>query len=171
MRNMNSAYNELKWGLNYKLLKQGMKPKMQLINDFKNDGNAVLFATKSFFTGVDIPGEALRCVVIDKFPFPSPADPIMQKLSQDPNSFFKYFIPIMVITLKQAVGRGVRSITDKCVIAVLDGRMSTARYKSRINNSFPYQKTGTRDLEEVRRFLGTGMEFDTGEGNEDDIPF
>jgi ATP-dependent DNA helicase DinG len=78
----------------------------------------------------------------------------MRKLQKENNSFFKYFIPMMIITLKQAVGRGVRSIDDKCVICILDNRMATARYKSKINGSFNYNKTGTRNIEDVRKFCG-----------------
>jgi ATP-dependent DNA helicase DinG len=93
--------------------------------------------------------------MIDKFPFPSPGDPVMMKMQQllGGKTFSKYYIPEMVITLKQAVGRGVRTTTDKCVIAILDGRMSTANYKLEIFNSFPYEKTGTRDIEKVKQFL------------------
>lgn len=171
LKNMNIAYKELQWSnitRNCTLLKQGMKPKLQLIEQFKEDKNSVLFATRSFFTGIDIPGDALRCVTIDKFPFPSPADPVMQKLSKEDNSFYKYFIPLMVIDLKQAVGRGVRSITDKCVIAILDNRMATARYKKRINDSFSYIKTGTKDLDKVSEFLNTEKNIieEPNEGND-----
>lgn len=135
------------------VLKQGDMPRQKLIEEFARDRNSILVATKSFFTGIDVPGDALRCVIIDKFPFASPNDPVVKARSSDKKAFFKYSVPDMVITLKQAVGRGVRTTSDRCVIAVLDGRMSTARYKTSVNNSFPYQKTGTRDIEEVRKFL------------------
>jgi ATP-dependent DNA helicase DinG len=156
VRNLNSVYDYLKWEIPYhiNIFKQGSKPKIQLLEDFKSDVNSVLLATRSFFTGVDIPGDSLRCVVVDKLPFPSPGDPVMRKLQKEDNSFFKYFIPMMIITLKQAVGRGVRSIDDKCVICILDNRMATARYKSKINGSFNYNKTGTRNIEDVRKFCG-----------------
>lgn len=154
--NLNYAHNEVARKLPYmRILKQGDLPKSKLLEIFKDDADSVLFATKSFFTGVDIPGSSLRCLIIDKFPFPSPGDPVMIKMQKllANKTFQKVYIPEMVISLKQAVGRGVRTITDKCVIVILDGRMSTARYKGEIFNSFPYEKTGTRELSEIEKFL------------------
>ena len=154
VKSMNNAYNRIKpvlRGMN--IYKQGEIPKMQLIDKMRQ-GDGVLLATRSFFTGVDIQGKALRCVIVDKFPFPSPADPIQIKrglLHKD--AFFRFSIPEMIILLKQAVGRGVRSVDDKCVICILDGRMSTARYKTRIFNSFNYKKTGTRNINDVKKFI------------------
>lgn len=155
-KSLNSAYKELQWELkDYTLLKQGDKPKTQLIEDFKKDKDSVLFATRSFFTGIDVPGDALRCLIVDKLPFPSPTEPVMQKKNMiDPKGAFnKYFIPEMIITLKQAIGRGVRSIDDKCVICVLDNRMATARYKTKIAYSFNYPKTLTRKIDDVCLFI------------------
>ena len=155
IKNLNNCYDNLKWEFpSLSLLKQGDKPRTQLIEDFKRDKNSVLFATKSFFTGIDVPGDALRCVIIDKFPFPTPSDPVQQKLKSRPNAFYKYSIPDMIISLKQAVGRGVRGIDDKCVISIMDGRMSSARYKARIFNSFNYEKTGCRNIDDVINFFG-----------------
>lgn len=157
IKNMKDTYNILCRKLpQYTIYMQGQAPKTKLIERFKDDTNSILLGTRSFFTGVDIPGDSLRCVVIDKFPFPQPTDPVQQKLQKLDNSFFKYSIPEMIITLKQAVGRGVRSINDRCVVAILDGRMSTARYKGRINASFPYEKTGTRELTVVEKFIMDG---------------
>lgn len=145
--------NELPYA---RIFKQGDLPRTMLIEKFKNDPDSVLLATRSFFTGVDIPGDSLRCLIIDKFPFPSPGDPVMMKLEKEYGNdmFSKVYIPEMVITLKQAIGRGVRTISDKCVIVVLDGRMSSAGYKGQIFNSFPYQKTGTREIGDIKKFLG-----------------
>lgn len=174
IKNMRDAYNELQFRIKEDILVQGDMPKTKLINKFKDNPNSILFGTKSFFTGVDVPGNALRCVIIDKFPFPQPTDPVQQKLKDRNNSFYKYSIPEMVISLKQAVGRGVRSIDDKCVIAILDGRMSTAKYKGRINRSFGYDKSGTRDIEKIREFckdlIVDTTEIDTKEYDED-LPF
>lgn len=140
-------------GREYTIMVQGDAPRTKLIERFRDDKNSILLGTKSFFTGVDIQGDSLRCVIIDKFPFPQPTDPVQQKLMERDNSFYKYSIPEMIISLKQAVGRGVRSVDDKCVIAILDGRMSTAKYKARVNNSFGYKKTGTRDISKIGEFL------------------
>lgn len=156
IKNMRNAYFEVVSEIGNKLdfYMQGEKPKMQLITKFEENENSVLLGTKSFFTGIDIPGQSLRCLIIDKLPFPQPTDPVQQKLMERDNAFYKYSIPLMIITLKQAIGRGVRSIDDKCVIVILDNRMSTAKYKGRINSSFDYKKTGTRNLSDIHGFLG-----------------
>ena len=154
VRNMRNTYYELSnmFRGEYRILVQGDMPKSKLIEEFKKDENSILLGTRSFFTGIDVPGKALRCVIIDKFPFPQPTDPIQQKLKERPNAFYKYSIPEMIITLKQAVGRGVRDVSDKCVISIIDGRMATAKYKTKINKSFDYKKTGTRNLKDVEKF-------------------
>ena len=144
--------------LNCKILKQGDAPRLKLLKEFKEDRDSILIATKSFFTGVDVPGDSLRCLVIDKFPFASPDDPVMKKLTKEDGGFFKYSIPQMVIMLKQAVGRGVRSITDKCVICVADGRMGTARYRAQVHKSFTYEKTATRNMQDVIDFVNNKEE-------------
>ena len=152
-------------------------PRTKLIEAFKSDRDSILLGTRSFFTGVDVPGDALRAVIIDKFPFPQPTDPVQQKLKDRDNAFYKYSIPEMIITLKQAIGRGVRSVDDKCVVSILDGRMATAKYKGRINNSFNYKKTGTRNVEDLQKFRPSEpaksysdveFEFDF---SQDDMPF
>lgn len=169
-----------KFGGNPKMtiLKQGDKPRHMLVEDMAKNKHCVLVATKSFFTGVDIKGDGLRLLVIDKFPFESPNDPIVQKLRVDPGAFYKYSVPSMIIALKQAVGRGVRSTSDKCVICLLDGRLSTARYKKSINNSFNYKKNGTRSIDDVIAFVSDmGIEpyedpsFSYSEDDDDDLPF
>lgn len=154
VRNMRNAQIELNkyLGNKYTIYTQGDMPRTKLIEAFKDNRDSILLGTKSFFTGVDVPGEALRAVIIDKFPFPQPTDPVQQKLKDRANSFYRYSIPEMIISLKQAIGRGVRGVDDKCVISILDGRMSTAKYKSKINNSFNYKKTGTRNIEDLKKF-------------------
>lgn len=175
VKNMRNTYYELnrELGHKYRIYVQGDMPRTKLIEAFKADRDSVLLGTRSFFTGVDVPGDALRAVIIDKFPFPQPTDPVQQKLKDRANSFYKYSIPEMIITLKQAIGRGVRSIDDKCVVSILDGRMATAKYKGRINNSFNYKKTGTRNLEDLEKFKPidcTDVEFNI-DFSEDDMPF
>ena len=136
------------------LLKQNDLPRALLLKKFQENGEAILVATKSFFTGIDIPGQALQILVIDKLPFDPPDDPVvLQMNTTNKNTFMEYSIPNMIITLKQAVGRGVRSITDKCVICITDGRMATARYRGQIGRSFNYEKTSTRDVNDIVGFL------------------
>ena len=144
-----------KMGKKTLLLRQNDMPRTKLLEKFKEDGHAILVATKSFFTGIDVPGQALQCLIIDKLPFATPNDPVVMHLSckRDYNCFMDYQVPKMIITLKQAVGRGVRSVNDKCVICIADGRMATARYKGKIGRSFPYDKTATRNIEDVASFL------------------
>ena len=182
-KNMQDTYNNVRFDLprGIRVYKQGDMPRMKLLEAFAEDENSVLFATRSFFTGVDVPGKSLRCLIIDKFPFPQPTDPVQQKLSFQKDSFFKHSIPEMIITLKQAVGRGVRSVDDKCVICILDNRMATARYKVRVSNSFNYEKTATRDLGVVEKFIddyiGAATQeevnewWETGEYDDGDSPF
>ena len=139
--------------MDYSVLRQGDAPKSQLLRLFSNETDSVLMATKSFFTGVDVPGPSLRCVIIDKLPFAIQGDPVVRKITKSKTAFYDYSIPNMVINLKQAVGRGVRGKDDKCVIAILDNRMSTANYAKTINLSFFYKKTGTRNLDDVKAFV------------------
>lgn len=136
------------------VMMQGDMPNNQLIELFKNDKDSILVATRSFFTGIDVPGDALRCVAIDKFPFPSPMDPVVKRISEiDANSFYSYSIPVMITALKQAVGRGVRTDKDKCVISIMDKRIKTASYRHTVAKSFNYKKTATRDANDIRKFL------------------
>ena len=157
--NLRKAYERLnrRMRLPFTLLRQGDAPKAHLTRLFTNDANSVLFGTKSFFTGVDVPGPSLRCVIIDKLPFAMQGDPIIRKITKRPRSFYSFSIPNMIITLKQAIGRGVRSKDDKCVIAILDNRMASASYKGTINESFFYKKTGTRDLKVVEEYINDYM--------------
>ncbi len=149
---------------NLRILVQGDMPRQQLLDLFKEDEDSVLLGSKSFFTGVDVPGHALRCVFLDKFPFLSPEDPVVKALNKEDGAFFKHSIPTMIISLKQAIGRSVRDVDDKCVVCIADNRMKTARYKGKINNSFNYPKRGTQDIEQVALFLGK-------ESPLDDLPF
>lgn len=146
-------YDNLPSDTHIEVLTQGDMPREKLINVFKHEQDSILIGTKSLFTGVDVPGDSLRCVFIDKLPFPNLSDPVQQALNKEPGAFFKYSIPSMIIELKQAVGRGVRSVSDKCVIVIADNRMATANYKQKIFGSFNYKKTGTRNIEDVVRFV------------------
>lgn len=135
-----------------RVMMQGEMSKSKLLEEFQDDEDSNLLATKSFFTGVDIQGRSLRCVVVDKLPFETPTDAIQQKRNEEKGAFFKHSLPSMIISLKQAVGRGIRTVNDKCVICILDERIHTAKYKSIIFNSFKYRKTATRDLKDIESF-------------------
>lgn len=155
--NMNKAYDYLKENLSRSekiiVYKQGEYSRSALIEKMRENDNVIVVGTKSLFTGVDVIGNNLRVVFIDKFPFPNISDPVVKELGNEPGGFFNFSIPEMVINLKQAVGRGVRSVNDKCVICIDDNRLATARYKVQVNKSFGYKKKATRDLNDVKVFL------------------
>ena len=120
-RALHEAERLLEGTLPYPLLVQGQMPRGELIDAFKSYGNAILLGTASFWEGVDVRGEALSCVIIDKLPFGSPGDPVMsaridhmKRAGGDP--FHEYQIPQAAIALKQGVGRLIRDVTDRGVL-------------------------------------------------------
>ena len=143
--------------LPFPILKQGSKPKRLLINEFKELGNAVLLGTSSFWYGVDVRGDALSCVIIDKLPFSSPDDPILQarmKVLRDQGAdpFGTYQLPAAVLILKQGAGRLIRDVTDRGVLMICDPRLVGNRYGEVFLQSLP-DMARTRNLEKVREFL------------------
>ena len=135
---------------------QGEAPKAALLSRFRRLGNAVLVATMSFWEGVDVPGNALRLVVIDRLPFAVPTDPIInarcQALNEQGKSAFKdYSLPQAAITLKQGFGRLLRTRDDMGVVAILDRRICTRGYGRTLVTSLPEVRQ-TRDLEDVAAF-------------------
>ncbi|MFM9903197.1 MAG: ATP-dependent DNA helicase [Pyrinomonadaceae bacterium] len=139
--------------IGYPCFLQGSMAKTGLLEKFRETPNAVLFATSSFWQGVDVRGEQLSCVIIDKLPFAVPTDPIVAARSKfiDDNggkSFFDYSVPQAVISLKQGIGRLIRSKTDRGVIAILDPRLRTKSYGRDFLNSLPRMRI-TGDLNDV----------------------
>lgn len=139
---------------------QGKAGKMQIIRDFKEaherGEKALILATKSFWQGVDIPGQALSVVLIDKIPFSTPEDPVMWYLDRTTTTAFtKYAIPKAVIALKQAGGRLLRTIDDYGVVVLLDARASdrSKRYHKAVDSSFPLGSLTTENLGDVATFL------------------
>ncbi len=137
----------------YPCFLQGSMSKAGLLDKFRETPNAVLFATSSFWQGVDVRGEQLSCVIIDKLPFAVPSDPIVAARAKhiDDNggrSFFEYSVPQAVISLKQGIGRLIRSSTDRGVIAILDPRLRTKSYGRDFLNSLPRMRI-TSDLSDV----------------------
>ncbi len=133
VRNMEAAYTALKDEIPMKVMIQGDAPKRALLAEFRDDISSVLFATASFWEGIDVPGEALSLVIIDKLPFDRPTDPIIEaKLEymrdRDQNPFYRYQLPRAVITLRQGLGRLIRSQGDRGVLAVLDSRIRQKQY-------------------------------------------
>ena len=146
--------------LEYPILVQGTAPRSALLRDFKATPNAVLLATSSFWQGVDVVGEALSCVIIDKLPFASPGDPITAARIEAINArggsaFAEYQIPLAVLTLKQGLGRLLRHRDDRGVLAVLDPRLKTMGYGRRFLESLPAAPI-THTLDDVERFFAAG---------------
>lgn len=145
----------------YLVLRQGDEPRLRLVQQFREHGNAVLFGTKSFWEGVDVQGEALSLVIIDKLPFAPPDDPVWEsrckavnrKYGDDWAWFRKLAIPVATIALKQGFGRLIRTKADRGVVALLDGRLSFKPYGAGIVRSLP-PATLTNSIEAVKAFYG-----------------
>ena len=145
--------------IDYPLLVQGKRSKSVLLEEFKQQGNAILLATSSFWEGVDVRGDALSCVIIDKLPFASPGDPVLKaRLNamerQGRNPFFEYQVPAAVISLRQGVGRLIRDVNDKGVLMVCDPRLLKRAYGQMFLDSVPAMKR-TRDIADVNEFFQT----------------
>ncbi len=139
---MQSLYENVWAEIDYPCLIQGSASKSQLLRQFRETPNAVLFATSSFWQGVDVRGEQLSCVIIDKLPFAVPTDPIVaarQRSIEDSggSSFYEYSVPQAIIALKQGLGRLIRSTTDRGVLAILDPRLRTKGYGRTFLQSLP----------------------------------
>ncbi len=154
-RMMEYAYNELMDKLDYRLLKQGEKSKRELLEIFQHDTHSVLFATDSFREGIDVKGEALSLLVMDKLPFSVPDEPLIKARrrhldKQGKNSFWSLSLPEAVLKLKQGFGRLIRHRNDHGIFAVFDSRIYTKNYGKIFLNSLP--KTSLYDnLEDLKQ--------------------
>jgi ATP-dependent DNA helicase DinG len=162
---LQAAAAQLRDRLSYPLLVQGEAPRRELLARFRDLGNAVLLGTSSFWEGVDVRGEALSCVIIDKLPFGSPGDPVLQARieamrSQGVNPFMQYQLPAAVIALKQGIGRLIRDGSDRGVLVVCDPRLRTRSYGRIFLNSLP-RMPRTSSLDDVQAFF-TAPEADAG---------
>lgn len=154
---MNKVYEQLKHLSRYPLLLQGSRPKRRLLDDFKTTKNAILLGTSSFWEGVDVKGEALSCVIVDKIPFTSPSDPVYRRKleadeKQGKNPFMHRQVPDAVITLKQGAGRLMRSEDDSGVLVLCDPRIVSSRYGSVFLQSLPPMPRSNR-LDDIQRFF------------------
>ncbi len=154
---MDLAYCALRDRVSYPLLVQGEAPRRTLLRQFSQDTDSVLFAVASFWEGVDIPGESLSLVIIDKLPFEVPSDPvIMARINRikllGGNPFSHFQVPRAILTLRQGVGRLMRTAGDRGVIALLDTRLFTKGYGRQFLKSLPSSPV-TRELDEVALFF------------------
>jgi ATP-dependent DNA helicase DinG len=154
---LSRAHRALAGRLPYPVLAQGEAPRAQLLDRFRAAGNAVLFGTYSFWEGVDVRGDALSCVIIDKLPFAPPDDPLLQARhaalrEQGRDPFIEQQLPQAAIALKQGVGRLIRDACDRGVVVVCDPRLHSRGYGRRLLASLPPMRL-TRDIAQVRAFF------------------
>lgn len=156
-RMLEDVYQEIAGQLDFPILRQGDLPRMELMRIFRETEGAVLFGLKSFWEGVDIAGEALSLVVIDKLPFDPPDDPVhearvAQMKAAGENWFGTYVLPQAVLRLKQGLGRLLRTREDRGVMAILDSRLYSKGYGRLVLNALPPARR-TSNLRDVEEFF------------------
>jgi ATP-dependent DNA helicase DinG len=154
---MRQVHEQLIARVGFPLLLQGTAPRNALLEEFRITPNAVLLGTSSFWQGVDVQGEQLSCVIIDKLPFAVPSDPVVAARmkaieAEGGNAFAEYQIPSAVIALKQGFGRLIRSLNDHGVLVLLDPRLQRQRYGRVFMESLPPYRV-TQRLEDVQEFF------------------
>lgn len=159
---MRDLYQRLLGEIEFPMLLQGDAPKSALLEEFRATPHCVLFATSSFWQGVDVQGEQLSCVIIDRLPFAVPSDPVVAARvkaidSGGGNAFFEYQVPSAVITLKQGFGRLIRSLHDRGLVALLDNRILKKQYGRVFVESLPNYRR-TTDLRIVESWFGVGRD-------------
>ena len=154
--NMHAVAERIAGAVPYPILVQGEAPRGALLDMFRRTPGAVLLATASFWQGVDVAGEQLSCVIVDKLPFASPSDPVVEARidrirTRGGNPFVDYQVPVAILMLKQGLGRLIRSASDRGILAVLDSRLVERQYGRRFLESLPPARV-VHDLAEVEQF-------------------
>ena len=154
---LRAVHQMIEFDLPFPLLVQGSAPRSVLLGQFRSTPNAVLLATSSFWQGVDVVGEQLSCVIIDKLPFASPGDPITAArieavTAEGGDAFQDYQVPLAILAMRQGLGRLIRHRTDRGVLAVLDPRLRTMGYGRRFLDSFPPAPV-TQNPEAITQFF------------------
>ena len=154
---LRTVHQMIEFEVPYPLLVQGSAPRSVLLGQFRSTPNAVLLATSSFWQGVDVVGEQLSCVIIDKLPFASPGDPITAArieavTAEGGDAFQDYQVPLAILAMRQGLGRLIRHRSDRGVLAVLDPRLRTMGYGRRFLDSFPPAPV-TQNPEAITRFF------------------
>jgi ATP-dependent DNA helicase DinG len=154
---LRAVQREIEMAVPFPVLVQGQAPRSTLIQLFRTTPNAVLLATSSFWQGVDVAGDALSCVIVDKLPFASPGDPVTAARidtisAKGGDAFGDYQVPLAILTLQQGLGRLIRHRTDRGVLAVLDPRLRTTGYGRRFLSALPPAPV-THDLDAISRFF------------------
>ncbi len=156
-RNMDTVYKFLKGRVPFPLLVQGQRPKSRLLEEFREKPGSVLFATASFWEGVDVQGEALSCVIVDRLPFAPPDDPLvsarMERIKKNGGEpFYSFQVPMAVLALKQGLGRLIRTRSDRGILCILDIRILTKSYGKIFRKSL-YESPLCRKTEEIEAFF------------------
>jgi ATP-dependent DNA helicase DinG len=154
---MRLVYDRVSFDIDYPTLMQGTGPRNALLDEFRATPHCVLFATSSFWQGVDVQGDQLSCVIIDKLPFAVPSDPVVEARierirEEGGNPFYEYQIPQAALALKQGFGRLIRSKTDRGVLVLLDNRITKQRYGQVFFDSLPPYAFST-ELNAVEKFF------------------
>jgi ATP-dependent DNA helicase DinG len=156
--NLNVVHQILEGRIPYTIHRQGDAPRSVLLEEFRRDIHSVLLATGSFWQGVDVPGESLSCLIIDKLPFDSPGEPLVAARinairDKGGNPFMEYQVPSAIISLKQGLGRLIRKNSDRGILSVLDTRIVTSRYGRFFLDSLP-EIPVSHELSDIDRFFG-----------------
>ena len=146
------VYEALNGHSQYPILMQDKVSAAELLDQYRQTDNAILFGLKSFWEGIDVPGDKLSLVIISKLPFPNRSDPVVEaRRARAGNKWFMHVdLPDMILDLRQGVGRLIRSKQDRGVIAILDQRLLTKRYKSQVINSLGIKQVTSSDVRVLR---------------------